>query len=122
VLLADTDRTDTERLVCVFKKNYGIRPQVWRNERAFHDFIRIPENGVVFVRIDDPSVPGLELTRQATAFYPQIQLVWMAANEGYAIEAFPRGVDEYLLLPATEEKLAKVMDSLKCKKERHLEK
>jgi two-component SAPR family response regulator len=122
VLLADKDKYSTERLIRIFKENYSIWPQVWQNEHAFQAFIRAPEDGAVFVRIDDPSIPGLELTRQATAVYPQIQVVWMAAGEGYALEAFPRGVDAYLLLPATEEKLAEVMDSLIFKKVRYGEK
>ncbi len=116
VLLADTDQDNTEQLIRIFNENHRLTPQVWQNERAFQAFIRAPEDGVVFIRIDDPSIPGLELTRQATTAYPGIQLVWMASGEGYALEAFPRGVDAYLLLPATEEKLAEVMDSLKFKK------
>lgn len=122
VLLADKDRTNAEQLARAFRNSYGILPRVWCDEHAFYDFIHTPESGVVFVRIDDPSIPGLELTRRAAAFHPEIQLVWMAANEGYAIEAFLCGVDEYLLLPLTEEKLFKVMDSLKCKKARYTEK
>ena len=119
VLLADKDRYNTERLIRIFKKNYCIWPQVWQNEHAFQAFFDTPEDGVIFVRIDDPSIPGLELTRRATTVYSNIQLVWMAANEEYALEAFPRGVDAYLLLPATEEKLAEVMDSLKFKRVRY---
>jgi two-component SAPR family response regulator len=119
--MADNDKFNTKRLIRIFKENYCILPQVWQNERAFRDFLRAPDNGVVFVRIDDPSVPGLELTKQATAAYPQIQLVWMAAGERYALEAFPRGVDAYLLLPATKEKLAEVIDSLRFKKARYKE-
>lgn len=119
VLLADKDKYNTERLIRIFKENYCIWPQVWQNEHAFQAFIRAPEDGVVFVRIEDPSIPGLELTRQVTAVYPKIQLVWMAAGEGYALEAFPRGVDAYLLLPVTEEKVKKVMDCLAYKKCRY---
>lgn len=122
VLLADKDKSNTEPLIRIFKKNYNLTPQVWQSERAFQAFIRAPDEGAVFVRIDDPSIPGLELTRQAMAVYPEIQVVWMAAGEGYALEAFPRGVDAYLLLPATEEKLAEVMDSLDFKKVRYGEK
>jgi two-component SAPR family response regulator len=113
---------NTERLIRILNENHCLTPQVWQNEHAFQVFIRAPDEGVVFVRIDDPSIPGLEMTRQATAVYPEIQVVWMAAGEGYALEAFPRGVDAYLLLPATEEKLAEVMDSLEFKKVRYGEK
>ena len=122
VLLADKDKSNTERLIRIFKENYRIWPQAWQDEYTFQAFIRVPEGGVVFVRIDDPSILGLELTRQATAAYPKIQLVWMASGERYALEAFPRGVDAYLLLPATEEKLAEVMDFLTFKKVRYGEK
>jgi two-component SAPR family response regulator len=122
VLLTDIDKDNTEWLIHIFNEYYHLTPQVWQSERAFQTFIRAPEDGVVFVRIDDPSIPGLELTRQATARYPKIQLVWMAANDGYAIEAFLRGIDAYLLLPATEDKLKEVMDSLIFKKVRYGEK
>lgn len=119
VFLADRDKYNTERLIRIFNENYCIWSQVWLNEHVFQTFIRAPEDGVVFIRIDDPSIPGLELTRQAMAVYPKIQLVWMAENERHALEAFPRGVDAYLLLPATEEKVKKVMDCLAYKKYRY---
>lgn len=122
VLLADKDNDNTEKLIRIFHEYYHLSPQLWRNERAFRTFIRTPGDGVVLIRIDDPSIPGLELTKQATAVYPEIQVVWMAASEGYALEAFPRSVDAYLLLPATGEKLAVVMDSLHFKKVRYEEK
>jgi two-component SAPR family response regulator len=122
VLLADKDKDNLECLKRLFQNQLSLRPKIWQNGHTLEDFLGAPGEGVIFVRIDDPSIMGLEMTKQMTAIYPKIQIVWMAAGEKYAIDAFPRGVDAYLLLPATEEKLAEVMNTLNFKKIRYGEK
>jgi two-component SAPR family response regulator len=112
VFIADNDPENIRALIRLFRKNYMISPETWKNRRGFSDFLQSTEDGAVFVRIDDPSVGGLKLSSEALKFNSGIQLVWMAASGAYALDAFPRGVDAYLLLPAKEETLDEVMKSL----------
>ncbi len=112
VFLADTDRASMQTLACLLKKNHNIQPAIWQNRLSFGSFITAPEDGAVFIRIDDPFIPGLELTRQVSGYNPRIRIVWMAKSVSHALEAFPRGVESYLLLPATAEKLRIIMETL----------
>jgi two-component SAPR family response regulator len=112
VFLADTDKENIRKFTCLLEDAHNIRPAVWQNRYSFDSFIEAPEAGAVFIRIDDPFIPGLELTRYASDHYPRINIVWMAKSESYALEAFPSGVDSYLLLPLTAEKLEFVEELL----------
>ena len=112
VFLADTDKENIQNFIGLLEDAHNIRPAVWQNRCSFDSFIEAQEDGAVFIRIDDPFIPGLELTRYASDYYPRINIVWMAKNESYALEAFPRGVDSYLLLPLTAEKLEFVEELL----------
>ncbi|NTV90566.1 MAG: hypothetical protein HGA22_09465 [Clostridiales bacterium] len=120
VLLADSDKGNLALITRYLSRcSDDSLPEYWEGRQAYSCFIREPEDGAVFIRIDDPLIPGLVLTDQALSSYPKMQIVWMAASESYVIDAFPRGVDAYLLLPATDEKLADIMDSLDFKKKRY---
>jgi len=112
VFLADTDKENIRNFTCLLEDAHNIQPAVWQNKCSFDSFIKAPEAGAVFIRIDDSFIPGLELTRYASNHYPRINIVWMAKSESYALEAFPRGVDSYLMLPLTAEKLQFAVKSL----------
>ncbi len=112
VFLADTDKDSIHELTFLLEENHNLRPSVWRNRKSFHSFIKAPEDGAVFIRIDDFSIPGLALTMLAFENFPRVRIVWMAKSESYALEAFPRGVDSYLMLPPTAETLQLTMKSL----------
>lgn len=120
ILLADADKKNLTVLGALIEEMYGIHPSVYPgSENSFNEFLNGPGKGVVFIRIDSTLIQGIELTRQAGGRYPDIHVVWMAAYEGYAIDAFPQGVDAYLLLPATREKLDGVMEALSFKRRRY---
>lgn len=71
---------------------------------------------MIFLRIDDMRIDGLELSRKAHIWYPRIQVVGMSHNESYAPDAFAQGIDAYLHLPATQEKLIQVAENLQLRK------
>lgn len=112
VFIVDNDPENIQTLIRLFQKNYRISPEIWESRRGFSDFLRNTRDGAIFVRIDAPSIEGLKLSAETLEFTPSIQLIWMAASGAYALDAFPRGVDAYLLLPAQEENLDEVMKSL----------
>ena len=81
---------------------------VWDGMSSFFKFAEDAAEGIVLIRIDNPLVPGLALTKTAAEQYPGLRKVWMAADERYALEAFPNDVDAYLLVPVTKEKLLEI--------------
>lgn len=114
VFLADTDEGNIQKLICLLKEYLNIQPAVWEDLQSCKSFIEASEIEVLFIRIDDPLLPGLELTRLAAENYPKIHTVWMADNEAYAIEAFSRGVTAFIMLPATADKLQTVENIIDC--------
>ncbi len=111
VFLADTDRENNQKLGALLERGHGIVPELWRNSRGYRAFVENPESKIVFIRIENPSVPGLELTQAAT-WDRRLHIVWMADSGAYALDAFYYGAEAYLTLPATEERLRDIMDSL----------
>lgn len=114
MFLADTDKENIKELTCLLQKDQFIQPDVWQDLESCKSFIETSETGVLFVRIDDPTLPGLELTHLAARYYPIIHTVWMAENESYALEAFQRGVTAFIVLPATAEKLKTAKKIIDC--------
>lgn len=115
MLLADTDRENIHMLSGLLKREHGIVPDIWRDIRGYHAFIDKPEGGIVFIRIDNCAIPGLDLTQAATAGDAGIHVVWMAESRVYALDAFRYGVEAYLLLPAAREALCDAIHTLKIK-------
>jgi FixJ family two-component response regulator len=118
VFLADNDGENIEALSRLFREVYGVCPQIWRDTMSYLSYLSGQAEGVVFVRIDNPDLGGLALSREALARQPRIQLAWMAGSEAHGIEAFSYGADEYLLLPASEDGLRNVMKTLESKRNR----
>lgn len=114
VFIADTDKENIHELTCMLKENQNIQPAIWQDLQSFKDSIDASQIGVLFIRIDDPTIPGLELTRLAAQYYPKIHTVWMAESKSYALEAFPMGVTAFIMLPATAEKLQNAQNIIDC--------
>ena len=119
ILLADTDKKNLAVLSSLIEEMYDIRPSIcYGLTDSFYGFVNDTSDSTILIRIDDPLIQGVEMSRQARSYYPVIQVVWMSVSEGYAIDAFPQGVDAYLLLPATRKKMDAVMEALKFKRRR----
>lgn len=114
VFLADTDKENLQKLTCLMKENQNIQLSSWQDLQSCKSSIEASEIEVLFIRIDDPALPGLELTRLAARHYPKIHTVWMAESKSYAIEAFPMGVTAFVMLPATAEKLQNAQNIIDC--------
>jgi two-component SAPR family response regulator len=111
VFLADTDRENIQKLGGLLEREQGIVPDIWRDSRGYRSFVENPERKIVFIRIENPVIPGLELTR-AAALEGNLHIVWMAESDVYALDAFYYGAEAYLLLPAAGERLRDIIDSL----------
>lgn len=116
VFLADNDGDNVQALTHHFQELYGVCPQVLHDTMSYLSFLSGQAEGAVFVRIDNPGLCGLALSREAMARQPRVQLVWMARCEAHSVEAFSYGADAYLLLPASEDSLRDVMKTLEHKR------
>ena len=112
IFLADTDRENIKMLSGFLAQRYAIAPDVWQNSRRYRRFLEESESSIVFIRVDNCAVPGLELTQTAIARGNSVHIVWMAESDAYAVDAFRYGAEAYLLLPATGEKLWDAINSL----------
>ncbi|MDD2620558.1 MAG: hypothetical protein PHC92_07825 [Syntrophomonadaceae bacterium] len=120
VLLVDYEKNNLVRLSNLFRDKYKIDPSIFTGRlSSLYEFILHDEDGVIFIRIDNASVNGLEISRKAGIWYPRIQVVWMSDSESNALDAFAQGIDSYLVLPANWEKLQQIVQSLQYKKKRY---
>src|SRR5438034_5004862 len=66
----------------------------------------------MFLDIQMPEVSGVEVARQVGG---RSHVVFVTAYDQYAIEAFETGAVDYILKPATDERLAVTVERLKAK-------
>lgn len=111
VFLADTDRQNIDMLRELLAKYHAVDPAIWHNNRGYYEFLDNSANAIVFIRVDNCAIPGLEITQAAIDSDTDIHVVWMAQSGAYALDAFRYGADAYLLLPATEETLRETINS-----------
>ncbi len=105
IFLGDTDRENVKMLSGFLAQQHAIAPKVWQNSGGYLKFLDESKSAIVFIRMDNCAVPGLELTQAATARGANIHVVWMAESDAYAVDAFRYGAEAYLVLPATENTL-----------------
>ncbi len=111
MFIADTDKENINMLCGFLTQKHAIVPDVWQNSRGYQKFLDESESAIVFIRVDNCAIPGLELTKAAMTRGDNIHVIWMSESEAYALEAFRYGAEAYLLLPATEEILRKTINS-----------
>src|SRR4029079_1076302 len=68
----------------------------------------------MFLDIQMPEMPGTEVARHVAG---RCHVVFVTAYDQYAIQAFETGAVDYLLKPATDERLAVTIERLKAKLE-----
>jgi DNA-binding NarL/FixJ family response regulator len=115
IYIADSDAKNVQQLKLLLESAYGVVPDIWRSQRGQRSFFDNTNDNVVLIRVDDPSVPGLALTREAVARGPGTHVVWMAESAAHAVEGFRYGAEAYLLLPATGATLREAFKSLNYK-------
>ena len=74
--------------------------------------IREREPEVAFLDIRMPGMTGLEL---ASRIDTRTHVVFVTAYDQYAVEAFDRDAVDYIVKPATDERLARTIERLKAK-------
>src|SRR6478752_4666200 len=66
----------------------------------------------MFLAIQMPEMTGVEVARHVGA---RAHVVFVTAYDQYAIQAFEQGAADYVLKPATDERLAMTIERLKAK-------
>ncbi len=112
IFLADTDRENVKMLGGFLAQQPAIVPEVWHSNGRYLNFLEASESAIVFIRVDNCAIPGLELTQAAIEHGTNIHVVWMAKSDAYAVDAFRYGAEAYLLLPATGETVMETINSL----------
>jgi len=70
---------------------------------------------VAFLDIRMPGLTGLEVAAAAAEASPNTQIVFVTAYDQYAIDAFDKGVVDYLLKPIAPERLAATVQRLQAR-------
>ena len=70
---------------------------------------------VAFLDIRMPGLTGLEVAAAASEASPKTQIVFVTAYDQYAIDAFDKGVVDYLLKPIAPERLAATVQRLQAR-------
>lgn len=112
LVIGDTD-LDSKSFSRIFSDACDQLPVfITQGTAGVSDFLMDYKADAIFIRIDMPTTNGLEITRSIRKGFPEINLVWMAYSGGYAMAAFEEGVDAFLELPMTREKLPAVLKRL----------
>jgi len=70
---------------------------------------------VAFLDIRMPGLTGLDVATAAADVSPRTQVVFVTAYDQHAVDAFERGVIDYLLKPVTPERLAATVQRLQAR-------
>lgn len=102
---------DVFLLAC--EKVFASRPLVITSESNEPDLLlRAGQSDMVFIRIDRDYNCNFSFSRKIKLAYPHVRVVWVAANNRYALPAFENNLDGYFELPVTEAKLGAIKKRL----------
>ena len=68
---------------------------------------------VVFCDISMPELSGIDAAREIAAWPKRPRVVFVTAHEDYAVQAFSVDAFDYLLMPVSEERLARTVQRLR---------
>lgn len=96
----------TDKINRIFLDAWNITPICITQEMdSVREYLKVNKASVLFLRIDVTGNNGLEVTRSVKRNMQETKIVWMASKESYALSGFEEGVDAFLSLPLSEEKL-----------------
>ncbi len=75
--------------------------------------IRSSEPNLIFLGIDDQGFDAVELASILADLIPNVQIIFMASDGGYAVDAYAIGIVDYLLKPFTKERMDLAMDKVR---------
>jgi len=91
------------------QKIFSSTPDMIKNAADDSDvLLRAEQLDMVFIRIDQDYTCNFALSGKIKSAFPHVRVVWIAANNRYALPAFENNLDGYFELPVTEAKLGAV--------------
>ena len=119
VLIADDERLMREQLrtlILQIDPEVEIVAEAHDGQEAVEVF-KNRQPDVVFLDIRMPRIDGIEAARHITSTrsQPPCEIVFVTAYDHHAIEAFERGAIDYLLKPATLERLQRTLERIRTR-------
>ncbi len=113
LLIADDEEIERKAIRLIVNKNCPNIDQIWdaENGRQVVDFCRRQKPDILFLDIRMPGLTGLEAARELRKLFPPVRIVFLTAYHEfeYAHEAIQIGVDDFILKPASDERILTVL-------------
>ncbi len=112
-IIIDDERPALRELEFLLKDNESIKI-IGSYTNPFEGFeaVRVRKPKAVFLDIDMPKRPGLELASMILEFSPHTDIIFVTAYDKYAIEAFEMQALDYIMKPIAKERLDKTISKL----------
>ena len=65
---------------------------------------------IAFVDVVMPGMTGLELAKKLKEQMPELKVVLVSENEGYALNGFDIGVEDFILKPVRAERVSRALE------------
>ncbi|RUS43296.1 response regulator [Cohnella sp. AR92] len=122
-IVVDDEELSVRRLEkMLFDSGEIDRCQTFLNSLGVCEYVRTNPIDVAFLDIAMPGISGMELAERLHAIDPGIEVVFVTAYNHYAVEAFDRSALDYLIKPATAERLSQTLNRIKARRRTELAK
>ncbi|GAB4374484.1 MAG: hypothetical protein Kow009_10030 [Spirochaetales bacterium] len=113
LLVADDEELERKAIRLIINKNCPAIDQIWdaENGRQVVEICQRYKPDILFLDIRMPGLTGLEAARELRKIHPEVRIVFLTAYHEfeYAHEAIRIGVDDFILKPATDERILEVL-------------
>lgn len=110
----DTDGGCLKQVASLLKENRYIISVACFHQWA--DYLGELKKGnihITFIRVDSPGLQGLSLAKVTQRISPATRIVFISSVKSYAVMAFEERASGYLVLPAKQKDLDKVVENIR---------
>ncbi len=116
LLVADDEEFERKAIRLIINKNCPSIDQIWdaENGRQVVEICQRQRPDILFLDIRMPGLTGLEAAKELRKIHPEVRIVFLTAYHEfeYAHEAIRIGVDDFILKPATDERILEVIEKV----------
>lgn len=116
LLVADDEEFERKAIRLIVNKNCSSIDQIWdaENGRQVVEICRRQKPDILFLDIRMPGLTGLEAAKELRKIHPGVRIVFLTAYHEfeYAHEAIRIGVDDFILKPASDERILEVIEKV----------
>jgi two-component system response regulator YesN len=114
--VADDEEFERKAIRLIVNKNCSSIDQIWdaENGRQVMEICRRQKPDILFLDIRMPGLTGLEAAKELRKIHPGVRIVFLTAYHEfeYAHEAIRIGVDDFILKPASDERILEVIEKV----------